>query len=86
MMLDLERSLASMKTQLTAYCAKKNIENPIVVGIHTGGVWVAEQLMSAVMTDEPLATLDITFYRDDFTRAGLNPKVNQTLLPLKIVM
>jgi len=81
MMLDLERSLASMKTQLTAYCAKKNIENPIVVGIHTGGVWVAEQLMSAVMTDEPLATLDITFYRDDFTRAGLNPKVNQTLLP-----
>ncbi|REG83651.1 bifunctional pyr operon transcriptional regulator/uracil phosphoribosyltransferase PyrR [Marinomonas pollencensis] len=81
MKLDLEQSLASMKTQLTAYCLQKGITNPIVVGIHTGGVWVAEQLMSVVATDAPLATLDITFYRDDFTRAGLNPKVNQTSLP-----
>ncbi|MGB5997425.1 MAG: bifunctional pyr operon transcriptional regulator/uracil phosphoribosyltransferase PyrR [Marinomonas sp.] len=81
MKLDLEQSLESMKTQLTAYCSQKGITNPIVVGIHTGGVWVAEQLMSVVDTDEALATLDITFYRDDFTRAGLNPKVNQTLLP-----
>ncbi|WP_133010856.1 bifunctional pyr operon transcriptional regulator/uracil phosphoribosyltransferase PyrR [Marinomonas flavescens] len=81
MKLDLEQSLASMKAQLTRYCEQKGIENPIVVGIHTGGVWVAKELMSAVETDEPLATLDITFYRDDFTRAGLNPKVNQTSLP-----
>ncbi|MBJ7539431.1 bifunctional pyr operon transcriptional regulator/uracil phosphoribosyltransferase PyrR [Marinomonas transparens] len=81
MKLDLEQSLASMKAQVANYCEQKNIQNPIVVGIHTGGVWVAEQLMSAVPTKEPLATLDITFYRDDFTRAGLNPKVNQTQLP-----
>ncbi|MEO9274375.1 bifunctional pyr operon transcriptional regulator/uracil phosphoribosyltransferase PyrR [Marinomonas sp. 5E14-1] len=81
MKLDLELSLASMKTQLADYCEKKNIEDAIVVGIHTGGVWVAEKLMSSVPTNEPLATLDITFYRDDFTKAGLNPKVNQTLLP-----
>ncbi|ETX12436.1 uracil phosphoribosyltransferase [Marinomonas ushuaiensis DSM 15871] len=81
MKLDLEHSLASMKTQLAEYCKKKNIEDAIVVGIHTGGVWVAEHLMSAVATSEPLATLDITFYRDDFTKAGLNPKVNQTQLP-----
>lgn len=81
MKLDLEHSLASMKVQLAAYCEKKQIEDAIVVGIHTGGVWVAERLMSAVPTAEPLATLDITFYRDDFTKAGLNPKVNQTSLP-----
>lgn len=81
MKLDLEHSLAAMKTQLAAYCEKNNIEDAIVVGIHTGGVWVAERLMEAVPTIEPLATLDITFYRDDFTKAGLNPKVNQTLLP-----
>lgn len=81
MKLDLEHSLASMKTQLAEYCKKKNIEDAIVVGIHTGGVWIAEHLMPAVPTNEPLATLDITFYRDDFTKAGLNPKVNQTQLP-----
>ena len=81
MKLDLEHSLASMKTQLAEYCKKKNIEDAIVVGIHTGGVWVAKHLMSSAPTSEPLATLDITFYRDDFTKAGLNPKVNQTQLP-----
>ncbi|BFM50532.1 bifunctional pyr operon transcriptional regulator/uracil phosphoribosyltransferase PyrR [Marinomonas sp. THO17] len=81
MKLELESSLARMRTQLASYCQEKSISDAIVVGIHTGGVWVAEQIMSAVPTKEPLATLDITFYRDDFTRAGLNPKVNQTSLP-----
>ncbi|MBR7889249.1 bifunctional pyr operon transcriptional regulator/uracil phosphoribosyltransferase PyrR [Marinomonas sp. A79] len=81
MTLDLDKALASMRAQLSAYCEQKSINDAIVVGIHTGGVWVAEQVMSAVPTTEPLATLDITFYRDDFTKAGLNPKVNQTLLP-----
>ncbi|MCV2401782.1 bifunctional pyr operon transcriptional regulator/uracil phosphoribosyltransferase PyrR [Marinomonas sp. C2222] len=81
MKLDLDLSLASMKEKLAAYCEQKNIQDAIVVGIHSGGVWVAEQLISAAPTNEPLATLDITFYRDDFSKAGLNPKVKQTLLP-----
>jgi len=81
MNLDLERTLEKMSQELVAYCAHKNIENPIVVGIHSGGVWVAERLLASVNTSEPLATLDISFYRDDFTRAGLHPKVKQTLLP-----
>lgn len=81
MTLDIESTLTRMSQELADYCAKKKIENPIVVGIHSGGVWLAEKLLSSVNTNEPLATLDITFYRDDFTRAGLHPKVKQTLLP-----
>ncbi|MFD1383432.1 bifunctional pyr operon transcriptional regulator/uracil phosphoribosyltransferase PyrR [Rhodanobacter aciditrophus] len=81
MKLDLDKALSAMKQQIADYCQQKNIEDPIVVGIHSGGVWVANELIDAVPTSEPLATLDITFYRDDFTRAGLNPKVGQTLLP-----
>ncbi|GAB3487792.1 bifunctional pyr operon transcriptional regulator/uracil phosphoribosyltransferase PyrR [Marinomonas epiphytica] len=80
-MLDLEQSLVSMKEKLANYCQQRNIQNPIIVGIHSGGVWVAKELLEAVSTSEPLATLDITFYRDDFSRAGLNPKVGKTLLP-----
>ncbi|MCZ2722625.1 bifunctional pyr operon transcriptional regulator/uracil phosphoribosyltransferase PyrR [Marinomonas sp. 15G1-11] len=60
---------------------KKSITNPIVVGIHSGGVWVAEKILAHIPTDEPLSTLDITFYRDDFSRMGLHPKVKQTVLP-----
>lgn len=81
MTLDLEKALSSMKQQLVDYCQQQNIENPIVVGIHSGGVWVANEILSVVPTNEDLATLDITFYRDDFTRAGLHPKVGHTNLP-----
>ncbi|MBM6552028.1 bifunctional pyr operon transcriptional regulator/uracil phosphoribosyltransferase PyrR [Marinomonas ostreistagni] len=81
MTLDLEKALASMKQQVTQYCQQHQIEDPIVVGIHSGGVWVANEIFAAVPTTEPLATLDITFYRDDFTQAGLHPTVGQTQLP-----
>ncbi|MBJ7550400.1 bifunctional pyr operon transcriptional regulator/uracil phosphoribosyltransferase PyrR [Marinomonas ostreistagni] len=81
MTLDLDKALASMKQQLSDYCQQQHIDNPIVVGIHSGGVWVANEILEAVPTKEELATLDITFYRDDFTRAGLHPKVGQTNLP-----
>jgi pyrimidine operon attenuation protein/uracil phosphoribosyltransferase len=81
MTLDLDKALASMKQQLAQYCQQHHNDNPIVVGIHSGGVWVANEILDAVPTNEELATLDITFYRDDFTRAGLNPKVGHTQLP-----
>lgn len=81
MTLDLDKALNSMKQQLADYCRQQNLENPIVVGIHSGGVWVANEILDAVPTHEELATLDITFYRDDFTRAGLHPQVGHTNLP-----
>lgn len=81
MTLDLSRALNSMKSQLRDYCVNKQIVDPIVVGIHSGGVWVANEVLSSVPTQEPLATLDITFYRDDFTHAGLHPQVGHTHLP-----
>lgn len=57
---------------------------PLMVGIHTGGVWVAEYLHSRLAMREPLGTLDITFYRDDFTRIAMNPQVKASHLPLDI--
>ncbi|WP_438462431.1 bifunctional pyr operon transcriptional regulator/uracil phosphoribosyltransferase PyrR [Marinomonas sp. PE14-40] len=81
MNLDIEATLEQMSDALSSYCQDKKIENPVMVGIHSGGVWVAERLFKRLVTDVPLATLDITFYRDDFTRAGLHPKIKQTSLP-----
>jgi len=81
MNLDIEATLEQMSHALVSYCNDKEIKNPVVVGIHSGGVWVAERLIKKLDTNTPLATLDITFYRDDFTRAGLHPKVKQTQLP-----
>ncbi len=55
-------------------------ENSLVVGIHTGGVWVAEQLHANLCPDSNLGTIDITFYRDDFSTIGLHPQVNTSYL------
>lgn len=52
-----------------------------MIGIHTGGAWLAEHLHRLLGLDEPLGTLDISFYRDDFTRIGLHPQVKASELP-----
>ena len=45
-------------------------EPPLVVGLHTGGVWVAEAVCERLGWHAP-ATLDISLYRDDFETTGL---------------
>jgi pyrimidine operon attenuation protein/uracil phosphoribosyltransferase len=57
---------------------------PVMIGIHTGGVWVAQQLHKLLGLTEPLGSLDISFYRDDFTRIGVNPEVKTSNLPVSV--
>jgi pyrimidine operon attenuation protein/uracil phosphoribosyltransferase len=59
-------------------------DRPAMVGIHTGGVWVAKQLHRRLGLGDPLGSLDISFYRDDFTRIGMNPVVQPSQLPFSI--
>jgi len=63
---------------------ERSIENPAMIGIHTGGVWVARQLQPLLGIDEPLGELDISFYRDDFTRIGMNPQVKPSKIPFEV--
>jgi pyrimidine operon attenuation protein/uracil phosphoribosyltransferase len=55
-----------------------------MVGIHTGGVWIAERLHQQLNLALPLGTLDISFYRDDFSRIGMNPQVKPSALPVAV--
>jgi pyrimidine operon attenuation protein/uracil phosphoribosyltransferase len=61
-----------------------DINDAVMVGIHTGGVWVAEQLHTLLKIQQPLAQLDISFYRDDFSRIGMNPQVKPSKLPVSV--
>jgi pyrimidine operon attenuation protein/uracil phosphoribosyltransferase len=76
-----EELLAQMATKTQTLLKQRAIDNPLMVGIHTGGVWLATQLHQQLKIVEPLATLDISFYRDDFSRIGMNPKVKPSNLP-----
>ncbi len=60
------------------------IKHPVMIGIHTGGVWLAEQLHRRLGIEKPLGTLDISFYRDDFTRIGMNPQVKPSHIPFSV--
>jgi pyrimidine operon attenuation protein / uracil phosphoribosyltransferase len=55
-----------------------------LVGIHTGGVWLAERLHAALGIALPLGLLDISFYRDDFDKTGLHPQVKPTQIPFEV--
>ena len=76
-----EELLAQMATKTQTLLEHRAIDNPLMVGIHTGGAWVATRLHEKLNITEPLATLDISFYRDDFSRIGMNPKVKPSNLP-----
>lgn len=54
---------------------------PVIVGIETGGAWIAEQLQQRIAPGAELGRLNISFYRDDFTRKGLHPTVQPSSLP-----
>ncbi len=64
-----------MARSLRQRLRERGIERPAVVGIHTGGAWIAERLHRQLESPDPLGLLDISFYRDDFTRIGVNPQV-----------
>ena len=55
--------------------------HPIMIGIHTGGVWVAKRLHQSMELTTPLGSIDISFYRDDFSRIGLHPQVKASEIP-----
>jgi len=54
------------------------LDNLMIVGIHTGGVWIAERVNQILQYSEGIGKLDISFYRDDFSRVGLNPEVKSS--------
>jgi pyrimidine operon attenuation protein/uracil phosphoribosyltransferase len=81
---DIPAILDDMAEQLAVHTGIAGDNPPAMVGIHTGGVWIAEQLHQRLQLGDPLGSLDISFYRDDFTRIGMNPVVQPSALPFGI--
>lgn len=55
-----------------------------LVGIHTGGVWLAERIHRALKIAVPLGTLDVSFYRDDYEAKGLKRKLRTSIIPFEV--
>lgn len=73
-----------MGSQLSEHLANNHIEKPVMVGIHSAGVWIANRLHEKLKIEEPLAELNISFYRDDFSRIGLHPQIKPSKMPFSV--
>ncbi|MBK7900118.1 MAG: bifunctional pyr operon transcriptional regulator/uracil phosphoribosyltransferase PyrR [Azonexus sp.] len=58
--------------------------NPALVGIHSGGAWIAERLREILGIGEGIGLIDVSFYRDDFAAKGLHPQVRPTDIPFDV--
>jgi len=56
----------------------------LLVGIHSGGVWVARRLAQLLGLPEQIGLIDVSFYRDDFGEKGLHPQVKPTSIPFDV--
>jgi|GEM_PF-26252 len=81
---EVDTAIGQMADQLGTVLAARAIDRPLMVGIHSGGVWVAERLHRRLGLQEPMGQLDISFYRDDFTRIGTHPQVRPSDLPVPV--
>jgi pyrimidine operon attenuation protein / uracil phosphoribosyltransferase len=55
-----------------------------MIGIHTGGAWLAERLHAMLGFSEPLGLMDIAFYRDDYHDQGLHHDPKRTRIPFDV--
>ena len=80
---DAEALYAVLRDALVAH--RRRARRPFrLVGIHSGGTWIAERLQRDLDLDGRAGALDISFYRDDFNRIGLHGQVKPTDLPFDV--
>ena len=78
---DAELLLKNLVKEIQPDVASKHFA---LIGIHTGGVWLAERLHQELAITLPLGALDVSFYRDDFNKIGLHSQVKPSEIPFKV--
>jgi pyrimidine operon attenuation protein/uracil phosphoribosyltransferase len=60
------------------------IADVALVGIHSGGAWLAERLAADLGLAARLGFVDPSFYRDDYAEKGLRPDVKASQVPFDV--
>jgi pyrimidine operon attenuation protein/uracil phosphoribosyltransferase len=82
----IDRSLTRVAYELLE--KNKGVEDMVLVGIQTGGVFLAERLKKKISriegADVPMGVLDITLYRDDLRTSNKKPRLGKTDIPFSL--
>ena len=63
--------------------ALAGMPNLAIVGIYSGGAWLAERLAKVLDVPAP-GYIDVSFYRDDYAKRGLKDEVRPSQIPFDV--
>ena len=79
---DAEALYLVLRDQLKA--GLSGVPDAAIVGIHSGGAWLAERLAADLGLTARLGFIDVSFYRDDYAKKGLHPDVKPTSIGFNV--
>ncbi|MDY7577574.1 bifunctional pyr operon transcriptional regulator/uracil phosphoribosyltransferase PyrR [Herbaspirillum sp. RTI4] len=79
---DAEALYASLAQQIKA--GLQDVPDVALVGIHSGGAWLAERLAADLQLTARLGFIDSSFYRDDYAEKGLRSDVKPSQIPFEV--
>ena len=79
--LDAESLYRKLEEQVLS--ALKGTDKLAVVGIYSGGAWLADRLAKALHVDDT-GYVDVSFYRDDVAERGLSAEVKPSHIPFDV--
>ncbi len=80
---DAEALYARLRDLVRAWI-RSQADEPTLVGVYSGGAWLAERLHAELAPATPLGVVSSTLHRDDFGTRGLHPSGNRTMLPFEV--
>ena len=77
---DAEALLAALAERMAPAVA----HDAAFVGMYSGGAWIAERLAKMLPGEHAVGFIDVSFYRDDYDRAGLKPNTRRTAISFPV--
>jgi len=77
---DAEQLFAALKAQMAPAIAR----DAKLVGVYSGGAWLADRLAAELDGDHAVGYVDVSFYRDDLSTSGLKANVRSTQIPFSV--
>ena len=62
----------------------QGLSNVAIVGIYSGGAWLAQRLARDCGIQHPVGFIDVSFYRDDYAQKGLHAEVKPSQIPFSV--
>ena len=77
---DAEALFSDLKAQMASSIAF----NAKLVGVFSGGAWLADRLKAELDGEHDVGYIDVSFYRDDLSTSGLKSNVRSTQIPFSV--